>query len=77
MKTIAFTKFRQTAASCLDEVEKGEKIRVLRYGRPIADIVPVSDHDNNPTWKQPALKLRLEGASLSKEIFKEREQAER
>ena len=77
MKTIAFTKFRQTAASCLDEVEKGETIRLLRHGRPIADIVPVSGHDNNPTWKQPALKLRLEGASLSKEILKQREQAER
>lgn len=75
MKTITFTEFRRNAAACFDTVEKGEKIRVLRHGRPIADIVPVSDEKHIPSWKRPALRLSIEGVSLSQEILKDRERA--
>lgn len=77
MKTITFTEFRQKATSCFDEVEKGEKIRVLRHGRPIADIVPVAEVEAGaPSWKLPGLKLTVKGASLSEAILQDREQAE-
>ena len=76
MKTITFTEFRQKATSCFDEVEKGGKIRVLRHGRAIADIVPVTEVEAGaPSWKLPGLKLTVKGASLSEAIFQERERA--
>ncbi len=75
MKTVTFTEFRRNAAACMDTVEKGEKIRVLRHGRPIADIVPVSEGERVPSWKRPALRLAVAGVSLSREILKDRERA--
>ncbi|MSS72346.1 MAG: type II toxin-antitoxin system Phd/YefM family antitoxin [Candidatus Latescibacteria bacterium] len=75
MKTITFTEFRRNAAACLSDVEKGEKIRVLRHGRPIADIIPVSDGEQVVSWKRPALRLSVEGVSLSQEVLKDRERA--
>ena len=77
MKTITFTEFRRNATACLDAVERGEKIRILRHGRPVADVVPVSTEACPVSWKQPALMLSVDGASLSREILREREQAER
>jgi antitoxin (DNA-binding transcriptional repressor) of toxin-antitoxin stability system len=74
MKTVTFTEFRRNAAACFSDVEKGEKIRILRHGRPIADIIPVSD-EHTPSWKRPALRLSIKGVSLSQEILKDRERA--
>jgi antitoxin (DNA-binding transcriptional repressor) of toxin-antitoxin stability system len=56
----------------LDSVEKGETIRVLRHGKPIAKIVPEDTPHEAPAWKQPGLRLIAPGASLSKAILKER-----
>ena len=75
MKTVTFTEFRRNAAACLSDVEKGEKIRVLRHGRPVADIIPVSEGEHVASWKRPALRLTIEGVSLSQEILKDRERA--
>jgi prevent-host-death family protein len=72
MKTINFTEFRKHASEVLDSVEKGETIRVLRHGKPIAKIVPEDTPHEAPAWKRPGLRLIAPGASLSKAILKER-----
>ncbi len=72
MKTINFTEFRKHASEVLDSVEKGETIRVLRHGKPIAKIVPEDTPREAPAWKRPGLRLIAPGASLSKAILKER-----
>ncbi len=72
MQTINFTEFRRHAKTYFDEVERGETIRVIRHGRAIADLVPVGDAERVPSWQQPALRLRISGASLSQEILEER-----
>jgi prevent-host-death family protein len=77
MKMVTFTEFRQNAASYFDAVEEGETIRVLRHGKPIAEVVPASDEERTLSWKQPGLRLSLKGASLSKEILRERKQSKR
>lgn len=74
MKTITFTEFRKNASGFMNEVEQGETIILLRRGKPIAEIVPFTDDtDRLPSWKQPVVRLQLEGATLSKAILDERE----
>ena len=73
MKTITFTEFRKHASSLLSAVEDGEIIVVLRHGRPIAEISPVSQKDDMPSWKKPGLRLSVKGTELSSAILEERE----
>ena len=72
MKEVTFTEFRRNAASLLDAVERGERIRVLRHSRPVADVVPVARPRTVLSWKRPGLLLEADGASLSREILAER-----
>jgi len=76
MKVVTFTQFRQNAATYFNAVEKGETIRVLRHGKAVAEVVPASE-EGVVSWKQPGLKLSIRGASLSREILKERKQSKR
>ena len=73
MKTVTFTEFRQNASSLFSDVEGGEIIVVLRHGRPIAEISPVSDKNGLPSWKKPGLRLSIKGSELSASILEERE----
>ena len=72
MKQATFTEVRNHAKLYFDLVETGESVRVLRNGKPIADIVPVDA--NLPSWKRRSVQpLVLEGASVSRLILEERE----
>ena len=73
MKTITFTEFRKHASSLFSAVEDGEIIVVLRHGKPIAEISPVSQKDGLPSWKKPGLRLSVKGTELSSAILEERE----
>jgi prevent-host-death family protein len=77
MKMVTFTEFRQNAATYFDAVEQGETIKVLRHGKPVAEIIPASDEERILSWKQPGLRLSVKGAYLSREILKERKQSKR
>jgi prevent-host-death family protein len=76
MKTATFTEFRKHAAEFLDVVETGEVVRILRHGKPVADISPVPTLDK-PSWKKAPPLLQLSGASLSKAILENRKDAGR
>lgn len=71
MKTIGFTEFRNHASDLLTAVERGETLLVIRHGRPIAEISPVTARE--PSWKRPALRVATTGASLAAAILEERE----
>jgi len=75
MKIVTCTEFCRNASSYFDAVEQGETIRVLRHGKPIAEIIPASDEERTLSWKQPGLRLSVKGAYLSREILKERKQS--
>ena len=77
MKVVTFTEFRQNAATYFDVVEKGETVRVLRHGKPIAEVVPAPVEEEMVSWKKPGLKLLVKGVSLSREILRERKQSKR
>jgi prevent-host-death family protein len=72
MKQATFSELRNHAKRYFDFVEAGETVRILRNGKPIADIVPVSQ--DLPSWKRrQAQPLVIEGASLSRIILEDRE----
>lgn len=74
MKLVTFTEFRNNASSLMDEVEKGEIVRILRHGKPVAEVCPLSpDISETPSWKKPGLRLSTKGVSLSNAILEERE----
>ena len=72
MKTVTVTEFRRNASGLFSDVEQGEVLVILRHGKPIAEVSPVSSTDGEPAWKQPALRLAVEGGGLSAAIMEER-----
>ena len=72
MEETSFTDLRNQAKHYFDLVEAGEPVRVLRNGRPIADIVPV--RSGVPSWKRRDVHpLALDGLSLSRMILEDRQ----
>jgi antitoxin (DNA-binding transcriptional repressor) of toxin-antitoxin stability system len=72
MRQATFTEVRNHAKEFFDLVESGESVRVLRNGKPIADIVPIPA--DLPSWKRrKAQPLVVAGVSVSRMIVEERE----
>jgi prevent-host-death family protein len=40
MHTIPLSEFRAHASAMIDLVEQGETVRILRHGKPVAELVP-------------------------------------
>ncbi len=71
MREATFTELRNQAKRYFDLVEAGETVRVLRNGKPIADIQPIQS--GVPSWKQrKARPLAVSGVLISKLILEER-----
>ena len=73
MTTVTLTEFRSHASGMLSRVEGGETLVVIRHGRPIAEVSPVSSAAGEPSWKKPALRLVTKGAGLASAILAERD----
>lgn len=59
MHTIPLSEFRAHASAMIDLVEKGETVRILRHGKPVAELVPLkAELDKVPSWKRPIEPLR-------------------
>jgi len=72
MKQASFTEVRNQAKHYVDLVQSGETIRVLRNGKPIADIVPIAA--DLPSWTRRTVQpLVLDGVSISRLILEERD----
>jgi prevent-host-death family protein len=76
MKTASFTEFRKHAAEYLNGVERGEVLRILRHGKPVADLTPVLE-GHTPSWKKASPRIRIKGVTLSEAILKERVESPR
>ncbi len=71
MRQATFTEVRNHAKEYFDLVSSGESVRVLRNGKPIADIVPIAA--DLPSWKRRQTQpLVLDGLSVSRMILQER-----
>ena len=72
MRQASFSELRNHAKLYFDLVESGEPVRIVRNGKPSADIVPLPQ--DLPSWKrQAAQPLVIDGCSLSRLILEERE----
>ena len=70
MQETTFTELRAHAKRFFDAVERGETVRVLRNGKPTAEIIPI--RAATPSWKSGALPMTIKGLDLSREIIKDR-----
>jgi prevent-host-death family protein len=80
MHILALSEFRAQTAAMLDLVEQGETVRIMRHGKPVADLVPVAQAApaRVPHWKLPIEPLRVvrkEGKTGAQLIIEERESA--
>ena len=51
METMAISKFKATCLATLERVRRtGRPLRVTRFGKPIADIVPPAPERRRPQW---------------------------
>ena len=74
MKTIPVTDFRKNTSRFISEVEHGERLILIRRGKPVAEIIPFSDRPKKiPAWKQPSVRLQIHGSELSSAILEDRE----
>lgn len=73
MKNVTFTTFRKEASALFSAVEDGEVIQVIRHGKPIARVIPLTDTaDETPSWKKKRMKRSIRGEALSSMILGER-----
>lgn len=71
MKQATFTELRNNAKQFFDFVEAGEPVRILRKGKPIADIIPIVS--GVPSWKRRTVQpLVLDSGMISDLILEDR-----
>ena len=78
MHTIPLSEFRANTSAMIDLVEKGETVRILRHGKPVAELVPVKAEAGArvPSWKLPIEPLHIvrpDGKTGAQLIIEERE----
>lgn len=80
MHVLPLSEFRANASAMLDRVERGETVRIMRHGKPVADLVPVQPErradEPPPSWKQPFEPLHItrpDGKTGAQLIVEERE----
>ena len=78
MHILPLSEFRANAAAMIDLVERGETVRILRHGKPVAELVPVKPDTpaQMPRWKMPIEPLNIsrpDGKTGAQLIIEERE----
>lgn len=72
MITLPLSEFRANASSTLDLVQQGQTVRIMRHGKPVADLVPVrasAGEVDLPNWKRPFTPVQLPpGVSLAQAV---------
>ncbi len=72
MITLPLSEFRANVSSTLDLVQQGQAVRLMRHGKPVADLVPVrasAGEVDLPNWKRPFTPVQLPpGVSLAQAV---------
>ena len=76
--SVPLSEFRANASAMIDLVEKGETVRILRHGKPVAELVPMQPQAEQkmPRWKlpiEPLNYIKQPSKSGSQMIIDERE----
>lgn len=57
--TLPLSEFRANASAVLDLVEQGHTVRIMRHGKPVADLKPVPpEAAQTPSYLQPFEPIR-------------------
>jgi prevent-host-death family protein len=78
MQVLSLSEFRAHASEMLDLVEKGETVRILRHGKPVAELVPLKpEAAEPPSYLQPFEPVMAlpEGYSAVRKLVEERQNA--
>ena len=78
MQVLSLSEFRAHASEMLDLVEKGETVRILRHGKPVAELVPLKpEAAEPPSYLQPFEPVMAlpEGYSAVRTLIEERQNA--
>jgi prevent-host-death family protein len=78
MHTLSLSEFRANASAMIDLVEQGQTVRILRHGKPVAELVPLKADAaaKVPSWKrsiEPLHIVRPDGKTGAQLIVEERE----
>lgn len=76
MQILPLSALRADISSMIDRVQQGETVRILRHGKPVADLVPVQEAPltRQPSWKQAFEPVALPPqASLAQAVMHDRE----
>lgn len=78
MHVLPLSEFRANTAAMIDLVERGETVRILRHGKPVAELVPITPDiaAQLPHWKlpiEPLQVVRPDGKTGAQLIIEERE----
>ena len=76
--SVPLSEFRANASAMIDLVEKGQTVRILRHGKPVAELVPLQPQAEQkvPSWKrsiEPLRYLKPPSKSGAQMIIEERE----
>ena len=76
--SVPLSEFRANTSAMIDLVEKGETVRILRHGKPVAELVPMQPQAEQkiPRWKvpiEPLNYLKPPSKSGAQMIIEERE----
>lgn len=76
--SVPLSEFRANTSAMIDLVEKGETVRILRHGKPVAELVPMQSQaaQKVPRWKVPIEPLNIirpDGKTGAQLIIEERE----
>ena len=76
--SVPLSEFRANTSAMIDLVEKGETVRILRHGKPVAELVPMRplEAQKIPRWKvpiEPLNYLKPPSRSGAQMIIEERE----
>ena len=74
MVKISVREFTHHISDYMERVHKGERFVIIKYNKPIADIVPHQRKAAKQNWSMEKPKLKIKGLSLSKELVKFREE---
>ena len=78
MQVLSLSEFRAHASEMLDLVEKGETVRILRHGKPVAELVPLRpEAAEPPSYLQPFEPVMAlpKGYSAVRTLIEERQNA--
>ena len=78
MHIVPLSEFRAHTAAMIDLVKQGETIRILRHGKPVAELVPMKPQETAkvPRWRvpvEPLNYLKPPSKSGAQMIIEERE----